>query len=429
MKILSQNLGYGVLRRVLLSSAQDAANYLMGMSLWDRRMKGARFHDYKHFPPGTLSSTEQYFREFEFKFGRTPGIFAAVATMGGYVIEDVVSRAQNFSNISAVTREMYADLLEQTLFTSFGGRVQYNAWHQNIGASEMTTQIVNGELQIIHPLEMATALIVYPMPTWGERRMQENLNLWEFQFAVGTCAASGLVVFILGGISIIFRKSGAIKIATLPFCLIILTGCGFIISGFATFLFAATDAACTLWLWLLGIGLSFTYGSLVAKCGYAYQVFVLEKSHKPYKFATKWLVYLLGAMTGVEILVLTLWTLLSSPELRYYERSSSKRILNYYYCTTKKEEVHYVFLCIQGSLFIILLLASAIMSYRVRKIQYFHYHKESKWIGMATYVSLGIFLVFGTLIFAGTMDTQYESLPFELSSNNLGSLWRCLSHR
>lgn len=94
------------------------------------------------------------FRSYSFRYGEEPSAFAGLAVQAGYIVSQMAEKA------GAVDTDAFLDSLSYMQvrlhlflkfiisfpqFTNFFGGVQYNVYHQNIGAQYITLQQIRGK--------------------------------------------------------------------------------------------------------------------------------------------------------------------------------------------------------------------------------------------------------------------------------------------
>ena len=127
--------------------AREAADNVFTVTLWDRSLPYPRADD--------------YFAEFEARYGRQPDYHGAEAYAAAYVIADVLERAETLA--AADVRRALSETRLDTVFgpvefASYDGKTNQNRLDTYLG------QWIDGRLQLVWPEEVARARYVYPLP-------------------------------------------------------------------------------------------------------------------------------------------------------------------------------------------------------------------------------------------------------------------------
>ena len=62
------------------------------------------------------------------------------------------------------------DALTKTNLMTFYGPIKFDATGKNIAKSMVLYQVQNDEYKVVAPSKWASSKIVYPAPTWAERK-------------------------------------------------------------------------------------------------------------------------------------------------------------------------------------------------------------------------------------------------------------------
>ncbi|HEY7945667.1 MAG: amino acid ABC transporter substrate-binding protein [Burkholderiales bacterium] len=132
-----------------------AAEYAVCGSQWDRTLsyKGHWF-----------GSAEDYAKLFETDYKYAPPYQAAESTASVLAFVDAFQRA------GSLDPEKVRDALTKTNLMTFYGPIKFDATGKNIAKSMVLYQVQNDEYKVVAPSKWASSKIVYPAPTWAERK-------------------------------------------------------------------------------------------------------------------------------------------------------------------------------------------------------------------------------------------------------------------
>src|SRR5207302_6513492 len=133
-----------------------AANYVVTVAPWTPQAK---------YRASYYLTSAQYVAAYrkKFKTNLEPSFVVADATAAGVALEAAIERAQSLDQRRV--RNALAALDIDTFF----GRIRFDAQGENSYRSTLVVQIQNGQLLTVWPPELATAMPLYPTPTWADR--------------------------------------------------------------------------------------------------------------------------------------------------------------------------------------------------------------------------------------------------------------------
>jgi 7 transmembrane sweet-taste receptor of 3 GCPR len=119
----------------------------------------------------------------------------------------------------------------------------------------------DSDLVAVAPEEVASVFAVIPAPTWEERIEDDGWyqSVGEIIITALACVlitlSLGLIVFV-----IVKRNNQVLTAASPPFLVLILLASCFTYASTITWQLYATDAACAILPWLLGLGWTLFFG-------------------------------------------------------------------------------------------------------------------------------------------------------------------------
>lgn len=132
-----------------------AAEYAVCGSQWDRSLA------YKDKWFGTA---DDYAKRFEQEFKYEPPYQAAESTAAVLVFANAIERAQSFDP------QKVRDAIASTDLMTFYGPVKFDASGKNIAKSMVLYQVQKGDFKVVAPSKWAGSKVIYPAPTWVERK-------------------------------------------------------------------------------------------------------------------------------------------------------------------------------------------------------------------------------------------------------------------
>jgi len=145
-------------------------NYVLSPTQWNEKM------NFKCDLTGWTSS--QFSDLYEELYGHSANILAASTFAAAMSLGSAIEAAGSL-NSDDVAYEM-----NRVDISSFFGRIRFNTFNMN--SADMALLQLNGhsELNIVSPNTVATAPLIYPMPTWEHRECEEK-------FGVNSCECGG----------------------------------------------------------------------------------------------------------------------------------------------------------------------------------------------------------------------------------------------
>ena len=130
---------------------QDA-EYILGQSGWEP------------YPSLGLPGMQQFVEDFQKEFGRIPNSAAATGYAMGQVLEAAVTK------VGSLDREKIRDTLAGLDMVTVFGRYKVDKDGLAIGHEALLIQWQKGKREIVWPEAYATAKLIYPIPSWNERK-------------------------------------------------------------------------------------------------------------------------------------------------------------------------------------------------------------------------------------------------------------------
>jgi branched-chain amino acid transport system substrate-binding protein len=132
-----------------------AAEYAVCGSQWDRTLT------YKDHWFGTAEDYAQLFQK-EYKYD--PPYQAAESSASVLTFVDAFQRA------GSLDPQKVRDALAKTDLMTFYGPIKFDATGKNIAKSMVLYQVQGGQYKVVAPSKWASSQIIYPAPTWAERK-------------------------------------------------------------------------------------------------------------------------------------------------------------------------------------------------------------------------------------------------------------------
>ncbi len=145
--------GAGFTLPEFLANAGDAAQYVYSVDLW--------------FKKAPYPGAEEYFDEYQKKFGTPTEYHGAQAYASMQVVADALNRAQDF------TPEAIRAALAATDTNTVFGPVKFISYGKKKQQNSLPTYVVqwqNGLLETVWPRDVATKPYVFPVPPWNQRK-------------------------------------------------------------------------------------------------------------------------------------------------------------------------------------------------------------------------------------------------------------------
>jgi hypothetical protein len=288
---------------------------------FDPRMKGESFQD-EWFPPTPSKTSGQLFLE---EMNSILAPLSASGVVPTYSSNDfdwsmalITASAQVLSNILNQTQSLDNETIKDSLSRynrpSFIGQIGWSAW----GLQNQKDVIIlqpdrDWNRQIVYPLGSATMNFIYPIPTFEDRVFKVDYMGSPAELALAGVVALLIVVsLVLIGFVIKYSHHRTITAASPVFLLAILVGSILLYSTYFAWVIQSATAACYLRYWLLGIGFVTMFGALFCKTWRIKRIF-LQTNIRIFKITNTQLLLSLGALVGIEVILLAVWSGTSRP--------------------------------------------------------------------------------------------------------------------
>lgn len=356
--------------RIRLGTMRNSVrDYVVGSIIWSPNL---------NYPDDGLFGTPQtYAQNFRAQFGYTPDSFAAVGTAAPLYLWNAIRSADSTS---------WQDVsysLGRSDFQTFWGRIYYAANHAVL-VQPVTLQLLpNVGGATIAPPGLQTQELIYPMPAWDERVETTDWMVYSGDVIMTVLAAIASLLSLASVLLVLhYRDTQVVRAAQPAFLIIALVGSVLMYSSIYTWLYFVTDASCKALPWLLSTGFSLIFSCLASKTWRVYRLFYNSKLRAV--SLSQWPLFtFLFVSCAILWGLLVIWSAVDPPVARLVVPDVNRPVLNYYTCHTGTagKILLIVILASEG----VLLVASAIMAFRVRSVQLLLF-KESKFIGFAIYI-------------------------------------------
>eukprot|EP01130_Rhizamoeba_saxonica_P005604 TRINITY_DN2235_c0_g1_i2.p1 TRINITY_DN2235_c0_g1~~TRINITY_DN2235_c0_g1_i2.p1 ORF type:complete len:682 (-),score=94.27 TRINITY_DN2235_c0_g1_i2:54-2099(-) len=364
---------------------------------WHKEANGYGFSEsglfrFNHFPyDDDQTSPQKFNNEFKEKFGHEPTDSDPMHYIMGLVLQNAIEGAGSVDDIDTIRQ-----FLDNTNIETAVGGVSFDPIGRNVGSTFLLFQNdVVSERKIISPLSSANADFVYPMPTWGERI--EDIQFLKYDSEVIIMVVTSVAIFVVliySILNIICRNKQAIKVSQPIFLGIFLIGSIITLSSNYFWLLYETNVSCSMRRWTLTLGFTIMFGSLFSRIYRIKSIFKL-KGDDPVITLQQLMVNLV-TLIGIDLVVLTLWTILSPTTYEKIIPDPDRPILNYRVCTNTLADQVFFYGIISEKIFTIL--CGIYISIQTWNLKYKIFN-ESKYIAFSIYNCLFFFLLSAVTLF------------------------------
>lgn len=342
-------------RALMLSQCVDAsttkedfpdnlAAYSLDYISWHESVQGASYTDDETLlfqADSSATSSMNFYKTFYNRWGIYPDrISAPVAVVMGYIVEKALAFGGSINFQSAFPYIRYSN---------FWGQVAMNTFGFNSGKQFVTVQLdQNSNMNLVAPLDVSSALLIYPAPTWSER-VFNPIWLGELRERVAVAfAIFGLMFSIMSGIwLIIYRQHSAVLAAQPPFLGLMLFGSCLLYSTMIVWTEVMTDALCVIKNWLLSLGFVVLYGTLVARVHRVSSAFSLKDfSSNAGVVDEKALFKIIVVVCGIDMLILAIWSAVNPHQMQIIVTDPLRASKSYTACIATTPD--YIFVAILG---------------------------------------------------------------------------------
>lgn len=360
------------------------SRFIIDAAIWDNRLKGPEFADSAQFHfftngSNTTTSAILFYNSYTAWTNNSYLDFtsAPLAMAMAYSLEAAFLRA------TADTVSSVFDAFSTILINSFYGKIGFNGYGQDDAKSLGNTQRNRTDgVDLVSPLSAATASIIYPMPTWEERVFAPKYYTGTSQIAIlVTVLIAAAFSIVMGILTFIFRDAKGIIASSPVFLYLMLFGSLFIYAGILTWPLHTNSAMCMLHWWLLGLGFTMMFGSLLVKVWRIARIFN-GKDLSLIRITNSELVIFMSVALGIEAVFLIIWSA-ASPSVAIRKSVDVNRpSLDYVTCT--RTTVGTVMLSLMGAYAAIFIFAGVWLSIKTWKIKYSIYN-ESRSVAFSMY--------------------------------------------
>lgn len=310
------------------------AIYTLDVTEYDRRMEGERWTDDFWYPPDPingLASAELVAQDLERSFNATAQWSIPVVMSAGLVLHKALEYA------GTTETEAVKNAISRFYEMSFVGPIGFSQWGQNNVKDPILLQLdEKRKLQIVFPLgQSKSEPFLFPAPNFSERSYTfKYLRTTPSVILAVICVVltlSSLALCIFVGMH---RNRKVVAAASPLFLGAILLGSVLMYSAYWFWQFETdSTASCHLRAWLTGIGFVLLFGSLFAKTWRIMRIFASSKP-QILRVTNPQLLLVLGALLGIEIILLILYSALARPQMTVYSVDPRRASLNKQICTT-----------------------------------------------------------------------------------------------
>ncbi len=298
---------------------------------------------------------------------------------------------------------------------TFYGQLQFNPFGQivdtGLGATLQFT--VENENVIVLPIAAAASDLVYPMPTWDER--VEVVSWYSEPAEQGIVIVAGIGVLLCFALMILFacwRDRPQIIASSLLFVELIILGAAMMYASLFFWTLETTTAMCNLKYWLAGVGFVLLFSALLTKTWRVWRIFH-ERSLKMIKLTNSYLLKIMAVALGIEIVVLTIWSAVFTPQAETVVVDINRPLLDYRTCSSTGSLPFAIILIVYKAFLIV---AGVVLGFWSRKIR--SEYNESKFILIAMYN-----ITFSALILLVLFAIQLNDRYIDFLIRSIAILW------
>jgi len=373
------------------AAGEDSRYVMVGGSNWDKRVRSERYEEYDervryhHFiTNGTETSALMFNNQYKAKYGIEPVVHGMAGYSAGYIIQYAFETANSFDV------DKLQEVINSIDITGFCGECEFDQFGQNIGRAGLTHQIDEDiEYQIIAPLFAVTDQFVYPAPKWDERETTYGWYKHTSELVIiGVVACAILLTVSIIVWVLIYREHTVIRASQPMFVVLTLIGTILMYSSVFFWTLHTDDLHCNLTRWLLAIGFGLTYGAMFARIYRIGQIF-LVKSLTVFKVTNMMIIPIVAAILAVEIVVLSIWTLVSRGTAELVEEAPFIHSDDYITCANSTTDT--IFFAVLMAFNAGVLVYGLYWIYKIWRLKSALYN-ESRVIGFAVY-NLTFFII------------------------------------
>ena len=389
-----------------LDELGDDARYVLGAQFWDKRLTGSLYREsptsatlnlWPQYNDSDTPSLDKYINEMETIYDDAVNMDASLATFTGVLFHKVVQRSESLDKDvwNAVTPFMY----DQCLF----GRINFDTWGRVADNEVVALQIDgNRESRVLSPILSSEMEMIYPMPTWEERKYSKKSYGTSQEKGLAGLVSVALVLYALLGLVIFIKRAdAAIKALTPELCYVTIAGGMMMLASTYFWTTVDTTADCSTRLWLFSLGFTSLFASLVVKTWRLLQVFN-RSDLRVVKITNMDLVKYVGIFVAIETVLLLIWTIAAPMNAKIVIQDELRPSEN---LTTCRTDPHFLHASI--GLKALFLFAGLVFAIKARNVP--SMFNESQAMGLSIYnvaftVSILVPIVMSSM---GTAETMY----------------------
>lgn len=283
-----------------------------------------------------------------------------------------VDSLDKYDIVGSIRRSKYDSLIGEISFTSDNTQL----------ISGIGYQIVNGtKKNILIPYRLSNAQIIYPAPTYDER--VKDTSIKAIEIATYVFVPIMIIISVIWIIFIIINRELDIIKSSAPLFLVGML-IGSIILYISIILFSPTlnnTGMCISSTWLLSIGFTLLFGSLLVKTWRIHVIFS-NKSLAVFKVSNMHVLIFLSLLLGIDIVLLIIWTSISKTKSIEIIEDIYRISKNYNSCSSNTSGVVLLWIIIGYKC--LMIIYAGYLALRVRTIP-LKLYDESKIIAFCIY--------------------------------------------
>lgn len=325
--------------------------------------------------PDFYGSAQNFTSAYEGFWGIVPDSFDSFGAVAPILLLSA------FETLPATDTDTLTYYLSRADFSSFFGRIVFNANHANLIDTVMVQYQPVGK-EVVAPARAQEALLIYPMPNWDERSIKYGWFEYfgDYIMTIISAVLTLISIFFMG-VTFYFRETDVMKAAQVEFVQLVLFGSILCYTSVYCWLFYVTDASCIALMWLLGTGFTIMLTALFFKTARVH--FIFNNPELRTRRIPSW--HILAAIFICLLLVWSLlipWTIADPLQQKIDHPDQYRPSTDYAVCAMGGTGRGFLIaiLVIEG----VLLVLGAALAFLVRHVKLVLFN-EAKWLGFSIY--------------------------------------------
>jgi branched-chain amino acid transport system substrate-binding protein len=376
--------------------------YLIGPLQWSRALLT--------IGEDVFVTAERFAQLYEAEYGIEPVYQAADGAAVGILFQSAIERVRSLD--TDAVRAMIIRLNLETYFST----ISVDERGANSAKPMAGMQYdENTDIQLVAPEIDAQTLLVFPMPTWDERVYVDDWYEHGSEIAMTTLAAILIAVCLAAAVFVFAKRRHPVLVASsAPFLIVFLLGACLVLTSIFLWQLYATDAACALLPWFLGIGFTLFFGALALRTYRIARIFSrVKNSTRVVAVTNTHLALMHGALLLYDVVVLAVWSGVASLRAVVVTTDPLRPSENYTECQQPSDVSIWAFLGLLLGKQLAVIIAGIVASFMIRNLKRVVYN-ETRALSFSMYN----LLLFGVLVVVlnATADSNDRELLFIITS-------------